>query len=419
MKKYILKTVRKLAVVGMCIVGTCMVTSCGKKEEVPKVKLSVWIDSQNSEVFGKALESFQEQYKDEAEFDFSVTVESEMSNKETVLADPKKAADIYMFADDQLEEMWREGALLEITEDTDEIIDAVGGKDSGAAQAVMRNDKLYAYPLTAGNGYFLYYNKAYFSEDDIRDLNRILEVAKSNQKKFSMDFTSGWYLFSFFKGAGLDLSCNEDGVSNSCNWNATDTKYTGVDVVNAMLDIAGHEGFESCQDSLFVEGIKNGEIIAGVNGAWNADTIKKAWGENFGAAKLPTFSINGDSVQMCSFNGYKMVGINAYTNQPQWAMKLAKYLTGEELQLKRFREIGECPVNRKVWSMEEVQKSPVLSALSEQEEYGYIQNVADPFWNASCILGTVIASQNSEQYDIQELLDETVDGITSTSKEDD
>ena len=36
---------------------------------------------------------------------------------------------------------------------------------------------MYAYPLTADNGYFLYYNKAYFSEEDVQSLDRILELA--------------------------------------------------------------------------------------------------------------------------------------------------------------------------------------------------------------------------------------------------
>lgn len=421
MKKQVMHNIRKagkrLSVIGMCILLTGFFTGCEKKEEVPEVSLSLWVDTKNSAIFEDALEEFQELYKDEVKFNFAVTVEKEMSNKETVLADPENAADIYMFADDQLEEMWRAGALLEITENADEIIRAVGGKESAAAQAVMREDKVYAYPLTAGNGYFLYYNKGYFKEDDVKDLNRVLEIAAANKKKFSMDFTSGWYIFSFFKAAGLDLTCNEDGISNSCNWNATDTKYTGVDVVKSMLDIAGHEGFESCNDDLFMEGIENGTIIAGINGAWNAEAIQKSWGENLAVVKLPTYSLKGDKVQMCSFTGYKMMGINAYTKQPQWSMKLAQFLTGEKIQLKRFEEIGECPANENVQNQENVQSSPFVLALQQQEPYAYIQNVADPFWDASCVLGTVIASKNENHRDLQELLDDAVAGITAEPKE--
>lgn len=409
------KAVRYGLLMGCLFSCAGMLTACGKekKAEIPTVKLSLWIDSRNMSFFEDALKEFEDEYANQAKFDFTVSVESELSCKETVLNDPEGAADIFIFADDQLEELWRADTLLEITEDVPEILKAVGGAESGAATAAMRESKLYAYPLAAGNGYFLYYNKAYFTEDDVKSLDRILEVAAANQKKFSMDFTSGWYIYSFFKAAGLDISCNEDGVTNRCNWNATDTPYTGVDVVNSMLDIAKSEGFVSCQDTKFVEGVQDGTIIAGVNGAWNADYIEKAWGENYGAAKLPEFTLKGDSVQMCSFNGYKLVGVSAHTKSPEWAMKLAKFITSEEMQLKRFEEIGECPANVNVWELEEVQNSPAFSALKEQEEYGYVQNLANPFWDASCILGTTIASGNGDRKDLQELLDEAVEKITA------
>ena len=42
------------------------------------------------------------------------------------------------------------------------------------------NDKLYAYPETSGNGYFLYYNKEYFSENDIDKLDTILDTSLSS-----------------------------------------------------------------------------------------------------------------------------------------------------------------------------------------------------------------------------------------------
>ena len=56
----------------------------------------------------------------------------------------------------------------------------------------------------------------------------MLEVAWKNGKKIAMDFTGGWYLYSFFKGAGLNVEINEDGVTNTCNWNTTEGKYKGI-----------------------------------------------------------------------------------------------------------------------------------------------------------------------------------------------
>ena len=275
----------------------------------------------------------------------------------------------------------------------------------------MRDGKLYAYPETAGNGYFLYYRPSYFSGEDIKSIDEILKTAAANDKKFAMDFSSGWYIYSFFKGAGLNIDYDVNTGVSTCTWNAVDGKYKGVDVVRSMLKIAGHPAFVSSTDDSFLSGVRDGSIIAGVNGAWNADSVKEAWGEDFAAAKLPCYTINNEQVQMCSFTGYKLVGVNVHTEYPEWSMKLAEYLTGEDIQLRRFEEIGECPANVKVAQTEEVQASPVIAALAEQSRYGFTQNVPPTFWGPSELLGTTIAGLNRDNRDLQELLDEMVAAV--------
>lgn len=407
--------VRRLLTCGLLGMLLPVLGGCRKEPELPVIRMSVWSDERNQLLLEEALEEFKLLHKEEAEFEFTISMESELTCKETVLADPEAAADIYTFADDQLEEMWRAGALLEITEETEDIIESVGGMDSGAARAAMRDGKLYAYPETAGNGYFLYYDSSYFTEEDVQSLDRILDIAAEHGKKFAMDFTSGWYIYSFFKGAGLNIESDSEIGANRCNWNATDTEYTGVEVVEAMLAVARHEGFLNCNDAKFVEGIRSGSIIAGVNGAWNAAYVEEALGEHYEAAKLPEYTLAGDSVQMCSFAGYKLMGVNAYTDEPEWAMKLARYLNGEEMQMKRFERIGEFPANRNAAASERVQQSKAVAALAEQSQYGYIQNIEDPFWDGSCILGTTIAGGNSDNRDLQQLLDKAVQMITEES----
>lgn len=379
---------------------------------VPAVKLSVWwSDDGDRELITGIIEEFKREHSKEAEFEITVSTENITTCKETVLANPEAAADIYMFADDQFEALWRAGVLLDISENTKDIIADNGGEDSGACRAAMRGEKLYAYPLTAGNGYFLYYNSEYFTDGDVKSLDRILEISSGNGKKTAIDYSSGWYIYSFFKGAGLELGRNEDGKSNYCNWNASDTKYTGADVARAMLDIAASDGFISCDDTGFQKGVKDGSIIAGINGAWNAETVKEAWGDNFAAAKLPCYTLAGDSVQMCSFSGYKLLGINSYSEEKIWAMKLAQRLSDEDTQIKRFEIIGECPSNVNAASSDTVKASPSLSALFEQSQFAYTQSVADTFWNPAYIFGITIAGGNPDDQDIQKLLDKMVKEI--------
>ncbi|MBR1471165.1 MAG: extracellular solute-binding protein [Lachnospiraceae bacterium] len=382
-------------------------------KEIPTIQISLWGDERYIPILEEAMQAFQAEHADEVVIDYRISKEGEDTCKETVLADPEGAADIFTFADDQMEELWKAGALLQITQGEEQVLASVGGYDSAAAKAAMRDGKLYAYPLSAGNGYFLYYNDAYFSGSDVLSLDRILEVAEENGKKFSMDFGSGWYIYSFFKGAGLDMTAAEDGSANLCNWNATDTEYTGVDVAETMLALAGREGFINQSDDGFVAGVESGEVIAGINGAWNAGKVEAAWGEHYAATKLPACTIAGDQVQMCSFVGYKMTGINAHTKYPEWCMRIAEYLTGEEYQLKRFEAVGECPAALNAAAEEEVQAAPAVAALGQQAEFGYAQNVLQPFWDASARFGVMMAGGNPDGKDLQKVLDDMVQQITA------
>lgn len=394
-------------------------TGCAGKEdrELPVVKLSVWwSDEEDRELIDDRIRVFQEEHADEAVFEITVSKENVMNVRETVLNNVNAAADVYMFADDQFEALRQGGALLEISEDVQAVIDANGGEENGACQAAMYDGKLYAYPLAAGNGYFLYYNKAYYTQEDIISFDRLLEIAAENGKKMTMDYSSGWYIYSFFAGAGLELGLSEDGVTNECNWNAVDTKYRGVDVAEAMLLIAKHDGFISLDDQSFLNGVRNGTIIAGINGPWNAEAVKAAWGENFGAAKLPCYTLAGENVQMSSFSGYKRLGVNPYSEHTEWAMRLAECLSDEQMQLGRFASIGECPSNMNAASSTEVQASPVIAALSEQSQFAQAQHIADAYWNPSYIFGITIAGGNPDGQDLQALLDHMVSEITKDSR---
>ncbi|MGN1417282.1 MAG: extracellular solute-binding protein [Oscillospiraceae bacterium] len=361
------------------------------------------------------IASFEEHYSDEAEFSITVCEEDEGSCMNTVMLCPEAAADVFVFADDQLPRMARSGALLPVSQDKDIVISENGGTDSAAITAASCDGTLYAYPLTASNGYFLYYNADYFTEDDVKSLEGILSAARKNNKKFSMEITSGWYLYSFFKAAGLDVYENEDGVTNTCEWNnrvASDGKYRGVDVLEKLIKVATDDGFLNAEQTEFVEGIKNGTIIAGISGTWNSSVISEAFGDGYRAAKLPTFEVAGDDLQMHSVAGYKLVGVSAYSKEPEWSGKLAEWITNEDNQLLRFEMRGEGPSNINAAASEKVQSNEAIAALGEQSKYGHLQIVANCYWSPAYQLGNTISSGNIEKRDLQELLDEMVENAS-------
>lgn len=409
-------------IAAICSLGvlSALSTGCAETEkpaELPKVSLSVWCASDEVPLTEQLVNSFKTKYENEATFNITISEEEELSCKETVLANPSAAADIFAFAADQFKELHDAGALLEVTLNAEKIIADNGGADNGAIRSASTDGKLFAYPKTASNGYFLYYNSKYLTENDVKSFDRILEVAQNAGKKVTMDYTSGWYLYSFFKGAGLNVELSGDGVTNACDFNSADGKYKGTDVAEAMFRIAQHPAFVSGGADDFKKFIKSGDFIAGINGAWNSGLVSEAFGDGYAAAKLPEYTIAGDSVQMCSFAGYKHVGVNSATEFPEWSMRLAEFLTNEESQTERFKARGEGPSNINAANSPEVKASPAIRALGEQAAFGYLQNVGGAYWQPMYVFGTTLASGNKDGTGFQKLLDILVSGIVSVPEE--
>ncbi len=376
------------------------------------VELTMWGAEEDQTMLAEMVEAFKIAYADKANFVINLGVESESTAKDTVLTDIEAAADVFAFADDQLNELVNAGALQAVQIDTDAIIAANGGSEAGSVKAATSDGTLYAYPMTADNGYFMFYNKEYFTADDVMSLDKMMEVAANAGKQITMQFDSGWYLYSFFQGAGLSLQLQTDGT-NLCDWNSATNAIKGVDVAQAMLDIAANPGFVSLGDAAFVTGVQDGSIIAGVNGTWNANVAAESWGDNYAATKLPTYTVAGQQVQMSSFAGYKLVGVNAYSDNVGWAMYLAEWITNYDNQVKRFETRGLGPSNVEAGASASVQASPAIAALAQQSLYATVQRVGGNYWSPTETFGAIMAAGNTDGTDLQTLLDNMVAGITA------
>ena len=228
-----------------------------------------------------------------------------------------------------------------------------------------------------------------------------------------MEWSSGWYVYALFGNTGLTLGLNDDGITNYCTWNDTEGDIKGTDVAKAMTTMARHPGFLSTDDAGFVEGVKNGSIVAGISGAWNAVTVEEAWGDAFGAAKLPSYACAGQQVQMASFSGYKLIGVNAYSPHRDWAARLAEWITSEENQELRFEMRGQGPANVNAANSPEVQSAPAIAALLEQSNYSQLQRVGGKFWDPVTEFATSMAQGNPSGASLQTQLDRMVEGVTA------
>lgn len=373
------------------------------------VALTVWGAEEDEALLQEIFSSFQSQYAGQASFQITYQPQSESNCKDVLLGDLENGADVFAFADDQVAALAAAGALDPIPAS-----DAVRSANlSAAVEAASVDNTLYAYPLTADNGYFLYYNRAYFSEEDVQSLDRILEVAALAGRHVTMDWSSAWYVYSFFGNTGLEVGLNEDGLTNYCTWNSTEGDIRGVDVAQAMLSVASSPAFASMTDTEFLAGVQNGSVIAGVSGVWNAVAIEEAWGADMGAAKLPTYTCAGRQIQMASFSGCKLIGVNAYSSHPDWAARLAEWIASESNQRLRFERRGQGPANASAANSPEVQAAPAIAALLEQSEFSQLQRVGGKFWDPVTEFAGSMAAGNPSGASLQSQLDRMVEGVTA------
>lgn len=419
---------KKVLALGLVGAMAISMAACGKTSSSTDnggtsnetVSLRVWGGEEDQNLLKDLVEKFKSTYPDQ-KFNIEIGVESEATAKDTILTDVEAAADVFAFASDQIVDLNNAKALANI-EDMDaalqnyakkSIADVKAANGEGSVEAASVGGKLMAFPMTGGNGYFLYYDSSVISEKDAATWDTLLAAADKAGKKVGMTLASGWYDASFFYGAGFTTGLNDDGTT-AIDFNGTSKDgYTGVQVTQSMLNIASNKAFMAIADGDISNQIAGGTLAAVISGTWDADNAQKVFGDGYAATKLPTYTLDGKQVQQGSVSGYKLIGVNAYSKNVGWATVLAEFLTNEESQATRFEQRQLAPTNKKVAASDEVSKNVAIAASTAQDAYGVIQTVSAKYWDPTKTFGEMIAQGSLSATDekaIQEALDTMVEG---------
>ena len=402
--------VKKLINLSLIVLLAMSLVACsGKKDDevVPEgpVVLKVWGAQDDQAFLKERIEAFKAT-QPKVEWDITLGVVGEPDAFDQVSLDLDTAADVFAFPNDQLFPLIEVGALYEVTRNKEAIVDM---NAAGSIDSASDGDKLYAYPMTADNGYFMYYDKSVFTEDDVKSLDKMMAVANEKNKKVFMDVSNGWYIASFFLGAGGTLDMKDGKQVTDFN------NETGVQVGEYIRKFTADPAFETGDGTILQAGMGS-TIAAGVSGTWDADAMKDKLGDNYAATKLPTITLEGKEVQMASFGGYKLMGVKRNTKHPIQAMDLAEFLTNEETQIKRFEARGFGPSNNKAAESDVVMANVALAALAEQAEFAVSQkNVGDSYWSPAEAFGTEMENKSTE--DMKSLLDKMVTQIQESITE--
>ena len=197
------------------LLSLTMLCLCAGAALAETVALKVWGSQEDQELLAELCEAFAAEHP-ETTYEFTYGVVGEADAKARYLEDPAAAADVFSYPDDQIIDLVNADALYEVTRNHDAIVAA---NSVGSVNAASVGGVLYGYPMTADNGYFLYYDRSVVSDEDAGSFDTLLAAAEKAGKKVQIDISNGWYLAGFFLGNGCTLTLDENG-NQICDFNS-------------------------------------------------------------------------------------------------------------------------------------------------------------------------------------------------------
>ena len=347
-----------LAVLMTLSLAACSGNSGGEDkpaEEKTAVTVTVWGPQEDqSEDNGKWLQTMCEKFAaahPEWEITFNYGVCSEGDAKTNVTTDPAAAADVYMYANDQIPDLLKAGALAELGGSVVETIKKNNSETT--VNTVTYNGSVYGVPYMP-NTWFMYYDKSVFTEDDVKSLDAMLEKGK-----VAFPLSNSWYIASFYVANGCTLFGPDGGDA------ASGLDFSGdkaVAVTDYLVDLVANPNF--------VDGdVSTGtDINAFFSGNWDYQKALDAFGDNIGVCAAPAYSLG----QLKAFAGTKAVGVNPqtalYAEHPEIAVALAAYLGGTEAQQAHFDLREQLPTDNNV----NVGNNAVAKAIVDTMSYASI-----------------------------------------------
>ena len=333
------------------------------------------------------------------------------------------APDVYAFASDQQPTLMRAGALATVPTTfantlTQELTPAA------IESVTLANGNMFGYPYTGDNGYFLYYNTEYVSEDEVDTMDHLLAALEEHDVQLQYCLKEAWYgaglMFTF--GAQYTINYNDTGdevVSINADFNTE----KGYKAGKAMYDLAHNPNvFSNCLSSEQNAPVAENNLGAVITGSWNYDAFNEATGGKLKAAKLPTVTVDGETANLSSFLGYKIYGVNPQKSSGNTARlsvlhQLANYLVSAPVQTAFYEEFGSSPCN--LQSLEDcadaMAEDTSVLALSAQAEFAFPQvAVPSSVWTSAQTLYTTLLECDGSDAAIKAAVDTYNDALINS-----
>lgn len=324
--------------------------------EVTDVALKVWAPQDDQPDENGWLPQMEKKFE-EAHPEYNVTWTNEVCGedvaKDQVSKDPAEAADVYMFANDQLGDLMAANGIAKLGGSYAEQVKADNGQAMIDSVTDTEGD-IYGFPVAA-NTWFCYYNKDVYSEDDVKSLDTMLEKGV-----VAFPTKNSWYLGAFFFANGA-TTFGPNGNDAAAGVSFGDDN--GKAALEAILNMVANANYRTDDAGLGNSGMKSGEVSAYFSGSWEYDGLKEALGDKLGACQLPTVNVGGEDKLMKAFAGSKAVAVNPNSSNQKAAMDFAAFLASADSQKARYEIRSAIPAAASLSEDADIAKDPVAVAI--------------------------------------------------------
>ncbi len=325
-----------------------------EEEEAITATILVWSPAEDqSEENGNWLPTMCEKFSAEhpnwdITFEYGVCPEGDA--KANVTQDVEAAADVYMFANDNITDLVAANAIARLGGSTEEYVKSTNSQ--AIVDSVSIDGAVYGVPFTT-NTWFMYYDTSKFTEEEASNMDAM--VAK---EKIAFPLSNSWYVASFYVANGCTLF--GDGTDEAAGIDFGGDK--AVAVTDYLVDLSANANFVNDADGAGMAGLRDGSIAAIFSGSWDYASVKEALGDNFGAKELPSITIGGEEKQMMAFAGSKAIGVNPNCENMEVAVALAKYLGSADAQQAHYEMRSIVPCNTELLAQPAIQADALVVA---------------------------------------------------------
>lgn len=284
--------------------------------------------------------------------------------------------DVFVQAHDGVAIAASSGLILEMDYYTDYIKENFV---TSAVEAVTYEGAVYAFPLSMKT-IALFYNKALVDQpvttwDEMREFAKEYNDPAQNKFAILWQAIEPYYAHGFLGGYGYEMFGENHDDKTKLDWDSTEA-LEGMKFYETLSEIYPVNSADATWDAMNSM-FSAGEAPYVLTGPWSISDFEKA-GIDFGVTCLPLLPNGQHPVTLSTVD---TVCISSYTNYPDAAMLLAKFLTDEEAMALLYETKAEIPASITGQQFDFVVSDEHLKGVLEQSVYSlpmpYIPEMAN------------------------------------------